>query len=190
MALLAQAIRVFETYNHLGLAKTKTRAEINRTKKKWYRQKGTGRARHGARSAPIFVGGGVAHGPKNVERKLKLPFGMRRKALKIILFLKAKEEKLVAVSGLTDIKKTKDAQNLLNKIANSKEKIKRFTIILGREAIASKEAFRNLKNVNIVNFRNLNVYDVFRGGTLVFDKGIFMSERKVKKASPKKGAKK
>src|SRR3990172_10907754 len=48
----------------MGTAKTKTRGEVNRTTAKWYRQKGTGRARHGSRSAPIFVGGGVAHGPQ------------------------------------------------------------------------------------------------------------------------------
>ena len=63
LPLLAQAVRVYEERSHIGFAKTKTRAEVNRTTKKVYKQKGTGGARHGARSAPIYVGGGTAHGP-------------------------------------------------------------------------------------------------------------------------------
>ena len=63
-SLLLQAVRVFEDRTHFGLARVKTRSEVNKTRKKLYKQKGTGGARHGAKSAHIFVGGGVAHGPK------------------------------------------------------------------------------------------------------------------------------
>src|SRR3989344_5966768 len=68
--LLAQAYHVYEDRTHLGLAKAKTRGEVRISTKKIYKQKGTGGARHGAKSAPIFVGGGVAHGPKGIKRKL------------------------------------------------------------------------------------------------------------------------
>src|SRR3990167_4620035 len=66
--LLAQAIHVYRDRQHLGNSKVKTRGEVTATTRKWYRQKGTGRARHGAVSAPLFVGGGVAHGPKGINR--------------------------------------------------------------------------------------------------------------------------
>jgi large subunit ribosomal protein L4 len=72
LILLSQAIHVFESREHLGLARTKTRSEVAISTKKIYRQKGTGGARHGAKSAPIFVGGGTAHGPKGVKRILRL----------------------------------------------------------------------------------------------------------------------
>ncbi len=60
--LLAQVVRVYLANSRQATSKVKTRSEINRTKKKWYRQKGTGGARHGARTANIFVGRGVSHG--------------------------------------------------------------------------------------------------------------------------------
>ncbi|MBI1872200.1 50S ribosomal protein L4, partial [Candidatus Collierbacteria bacterium] len=69
-ALLSQVIHVYRANTHQNTSKVKTRGEVNRTTKKVYRQKGTGNARHGARSAPIYVGGGVAHGPSGVSPAL------------------------------------------------------------------------------------------------------------------------
>jgi len=71
-SLLAQAVRVYEDRMHPGLSKVKTRSEVAKSTRKIYKQTGTGGARHGAKSAPIFVGGGVAHGPKGVKRLLSL----------------------------------------------------------------------------------------------------------------------
>jgi large subunit ribosomal protein L4 len=65
--LLAQAIRVYRSNLRQGTSYTKTRSEVKRTKTKWYKQKGTGNARHGARTPNIFVGGGVSHGPRAIE---------------------------------------------------------------------------------------------------------------------------
>lgn len=103
--LLAQAIRVYESGKHPGLSKVKTRGEVRASKRKIYRQKGTGQARHGAKSAPIFVGGGKAHGPKGVKRVLSLPRKMRQKALKIALSMKAGEKRLVVIDGVGSLKK-------------------------------------------------------------------------------------
>lgn len=174
LPLLAQAIRVYEEREHVGLARTKTRAEINRTKKKWYKQKGTGGARHGARSAPIFVGGGVAHGPKSTRRELKLPDKMKKTALSIALSLKAKEKRIVIVDGLAKITKTIEAAALLKKFKGAK----RFTFILSEGNLACKRYLRNLKNIKIVQYQNLNAYQVFIGGTLVFDREIFTKRKK------------
>jgi large subunit ribosomal protein L4 len=85
---LAQVLRVYLANERQATSKTKSRGEVSRTKKKMYKQKGTGGARHGARSAPIFVGGGVAHGPKGLENwSLKLSKKQRKQALSAALSL-------------------------------------------------------------------------------------------------------
>ncbi len=85
----------------LGTHKAKTRGEVIRTKAKWYRQKGTGRARHGARSAPIFVGGGVAHGPRPRKYTKQMPRKMRRQALRSTLSALAADGQIVVVDELS-----------------------------------------------------------------------------------------
>ena len=98
-----------------GTHNTKTRAEIRRTTAKWYRQKGTGRARHGSRRAPIFVGGGVAHGPKPRSYRKDMPRKMRRAALRSALSAKASSGDIVVLDKLyVDQPKTKQIVGLLD----------------------------------------------------------------------------
>ncbi len=172
MDLLAQAIRVFEARGHFGLAKAQTRAEVDRTKKKVYKQKGTGGARHGSRSAPIYVGGGKAHGPRPVERALHLPEKMRQKALKIALGLKVADGKVV-VSDLGKIKKTKEAQIVVDKIG-AKGKV----LFVIKNSETSKKPFINIKSSEVIPYKDLNAYNVYFGGTLIFDKAVFEKEPK------------
>jgi large subunit ribosomal protein L4 len=80
-SLMAQAVRVYLANQRRGTLKTKSRGEVAISTRKIYRQKGTGRARHGAKSAPIFVGGGIAFGPKPRDFSMKLNQNMRRVAL-------------------------------------------------------------------------------------------------------------
>src|SRR3989344_1501184 len=101
--LMAQAVRVYLANQRQGNASTKSRGDISLTTAKWYRQKGTGRARHGAKSAPIFVGGGVAHGPKPKDYSLNLPQKMKKAALYSELSLKAKDGEIKILSGLSKI---------------------------------------------------------------------------------------
>jgi large subunit ribosomal protein L4 len=191
---VAQAIRYFEALIHPGLQKTKTRSEVNRTKKKVYKQKGTGGARHGARSAPIYVGGGVAGGPRPLERKLVLSKKMADKALKIVLSLKAKKGSLVLVKGIDSLVKTKESQNLVNKIKEAleiKKKEPMLTFVLKGNEIKTSRVLRNLENVTIEPFANMNAYKAYRGGLLIFDQSIFEAEKEVKeKKEVKKVAKK
>jgi len=91
--LLSQYVYVYLNNLKKGRHKTKTRGEVAGSTRKIYRQKGTGRARHGDIKAPIFVGGGVAFGPTGQYRRLKLTKKMRRKALFYALSLKLKEKK-------------------------------------------------------------------------------------------------
>jgi len=178
MKLVAQAVRVYEERSHIGLAKAKTRAEINRTKKKWYKQKGTGGARHGAKSAPIFVGGGVAHGPRPLRRELTLPKKMLEKALESALSLKLKEKEIIIIDGLSKISKTKDARVLLEKLKIAENK--KITFVVNSDAVGAKRAIRNLKNGRAVDYKQLNAFGVMNGGILVFDRLLFVSDTKKK----------
>ena len=178
---MAQAMRVYEARGHVGLAKTKTRAEGERTKKKWYRQKGTGGARHGAKSAPIFVGGGVAHGPRPIERKLSLPKRMAKKALYVALGLKAKDGAIVVADGLAKIKKTKDVQILIDRI----KKGGNFTFALSQENIGVSQYLKNIKNAVAVPFKDLNAYKVFLAGVVVLDKDNFKKATTIAKKGKK-----
>jgi large subunit ribosomal protein L4 len=174
---LAQAIRVYEDKAHFGLRKTQTRAEVNRTKKKWYKQKGTGGARHGAKSAPIFVGGGVAHGPRPIKRELNLTKQLTKNALQMALSLKMKEGSAFAVSGLDKIGKTKDAQIAIVKVASDRKTV----LALSEKNLSARRYFKNLKNVTTLPYRNLNAYQVFSCGVILFDKDIFAKEKIAKK---------
>lgn len=172
--LLAQAVRILTDSAHFGVARTKTRADINRTKKKVYKQKGTGGARHGARSAPIYVGGGVAHGRKLETRKLVLPQKMAQKALKIAVSMKVKLGRLVAVKEIKALKKTKEGQVLVTKILSDQgKKTKKITLVTLGSNFEIARVFRNLKDVSVIFQNDLNAERVYHGGLIIFDQDIF-----------------
>lgn len=173
LVLLAQAIRVYEARRHPGLSKTKTRGEVSFSTRKIYRQKGTGMARHGAKSAPIFVGGGKAHGPKGVKRRLSLPKKMRQKALNVALSMKINEGRVILVDKISSLTKTKEAASLIQKIVVKEKEIgkkSRFTFAIADKNKAVEMTLRNIENVEVVPFRNLNAYNVYLAGVLIVDK--------------------
>ncbi len=189
-SLVNQAVRVYEDRTHFGLNKVKTRSEINATKKKLYKQKGTGGARHGAKSAHIFVGGGVAHGPKGVKRDLNLPSKMKKKALEISLTRKFKLGKAVLVEGLSTVSKTKDANKILvslNKVLNNSGRV---TLVLAKENIKSRQFYSNIKNLIIKEFSSLNAFDVVTSNVLVIDSASFKVEAVKSGSAIKKEVKK
>jgi large subunit ribosomal protein L4 len=179
---LAQAVRVYEDKAHFGLRKTKTRGEVNRTTKKWYKQKGTGGARHGAKSAPIFVGGGVAHGPRPIKRELHLTKQLVKKALQTALSLKVNDSAAFAVSGLDKLTKTKDAKVIITKVALNKKVV----LALAEKNLPIRRYFKNIKDVTVLPYKNLNAYHVFSAGVILFDKEIFVKEKIAKKEVTKK----
>ena len=192
MTLLSQAVRVYESGTHPGLSKTKRRGEVQASTRKIYRQKGTGRARHGAKSAPIFVGGGKAHGPVGLKRGLVLPRKMARKALAIALSLKASQKDLIAVENLSSLKKTKEAQKLVDLIFADRKKKKesRLTFILSKENQVADRFLRNLGNAITVPFSTLNAYQVYVGGLVIFDKADLTEKRVTGKKTPEKESEK
>lgn len=183
LKLLAQAIRVFETKSHVGLAKTKTRAEVNRTKRKWYKQKGTGGARHGARSAPIFVGGGVAHGPKPVKKRLSLPKKMAKKALLTAFSAKRQEGEICLVKDLGKLAKTSQACLLGQKVRQimDKPKAKISFVLAKKDYPVLARVFRNLENSQVLPWEDLNAYQVFFAGILAIDKATLIKAKKKEK---------
>ncbi len=191
MQLLAQAIRVYENRQHQGLSKVKTRGVMTISTRKIYKQKGTGGARHGAKSAPIFVGGGIAHGPTGVKRTLEMPQKMRVKALQVALGEKANEGTLVMVEGLAKLTKTKEAQNLINSVRKEtgSSKDSKFTFVLGEGNLGTLRYLRNLRNIAMVPYRNLNAHDVFKGGVVVIDSEALGEKSQIPMTNVKKGKK-
>lgn len=180
--LMAQAVRVYLSNLRKARPKTKTRGEVIGSGRKIYRQKGTGRARHGDRYAPIFVGGGKAHGPTGKENyKLKMPKKMRRKALFSALTSKLCQKAIIVVEGLEKVEpKTKEMvkimQNLTRlpdgqgfKIQNGKLKEK-ISLVLPQPIENIVQAARNIAGLKLRQVNLLNVYEVLNGGKLILTK--------------------
>ena len=140
-----------------GTHKTKSRGEINRTTRKWYRQKGTGRARHGSRRAPIFVGGGVAHGPKPRSYRKDMPRKMRRAAIRSALSAKASAGDIVVLEHLEmERPKTKDMVEVLNRLTGTESTL---VLVADRDENVEKSS-RNLANVKALRANYLNIRDI------------------------------
>lgn len=172
--LLAQAYYVYESRSHPGTHKTKTRGEITATTAKVYRQKGTGRARHGSKRAPIYVGGGVVFGPTGEKRVLGLSKKLSRRALVMALSARNREGKVFVIDGKTSDGKTKTAAKLLAKLGVGKQ-----TLILHA---GEKDLFRSARNivgVSLLRASEANAYSVIKNSSLVVTKeGLRMLEEK------------
>jgi large subunit ribosomal protein L4 len=169
-SLLAQAIRVYLTNQRQGTKHAKTRGEVAGSGKKIWRQKGTGNARHGDRQAPLFVGGGIAHGPKGQENyRRKLPKKMKGLALKAILQRKKADKQLVVVKDLTLTQpKTKVLAKLLEQAVKGYKPGQKLTLVTAAAGAAGiRRAGRNLAALNIIRAQDVNPYQLWRGGTVV-----------------------
>lgn len=192
--LLSQANFVYEDRSHKGTSKVKTRAEINATTAKVYKQKGTGNARHGSRRAPLFKGGGVTHGPKAVKRILSLSKKLKKRAFDMALSAKVAESKAVLVDKLGGLTKTKEAQQLINKVFSDIKigKDSRVVLALGEGKNEVVRVFRNIKNVAVLSWKDLGLKDILDSGLLLIDKEAFSAkqEPKTKKTETPKAMKK
>jgi large subunit ribosomal protein L4 len=146
-----------------GTHKVLTRGEINRTKKKVYKQKGTGQARHGARSAPLFVGGAKAMGPVQHSHEFDLPKKVRALGLKHALSTKAKDGALLVVDSVTtDAVKTKALAARFGKLG-----VESALIVDGEFDKNFSLSARNLAGVALLQAAGLNVYDILKRDKLV-----------------------
>ena len=155
------------------VAKTKQRNQIRGSTKKIVAQKGSGGARHASKKAPLFVGGGVAHGPKgNVYRVKKINKKVRKLALAQTLSKKNLDKNLYILADVKkEIKKTKEFNNFL-----IKNKLSDVLIILDPDTLKNiNKSARNIKNVKLIKHEGTNIYDLFRY------KNILMTQSSIKK---------
>lgn len=146
-----------------GTHKVLTRGEINRTKKKVYKQKGTGQARHGARSAPLFVGGAKAMGPVQHSHEFDLPKKVRALGLKHALSSKAKDGAIVVLDeAKAKAIKTGDLAKRFGKLG-----VESALVVDGEFEKNFALSARNLVGVSLVPAAGLNVYDIMKRDKLV-----------------------
>ncbi len=115
--LMHQAVMQQQANSRLGNASTKTRAFVVGSVKKMYKQKGTGRARHGSRKVPSWIGGGVAHGPHPRSYEQHMPKKMRRQAIRCALSVKVRDGQIILVDQFTfDRPRTRDMVGVIDKL--------------------------------------------------------------------------
>lgn len=144
-----------------GSHSTLSRGEVRATGAKWYRQKGTGRARHGAQSAPIFVGGGLAFGPKPRDYSKRMPKKMRRSAIRSTLSALVRDDQLMIVDDLSiDVPKTSVMREMISSLVGDQSAL--LVVTAGQDAL--RKGVSNLSNAhslvaNYLNIRDLLKYD-------------------------------
>jgi large subunit ribosomal protein L4 len=168
VGLMHQYVVMQNANARLGTHKTKRRGEVNRTKAKWFRQKGTGRARHGSRNAPIFVGGGQAHGPIPHKYTKKMPIKMRHAAIKSALSALLKDGQLLIVDKIEFAEpKAKVAAITLKALTGGKNAL----LLLPSRNEKVERAVSNLEDAMYLHTLYMNVRDLLR-----FDRVIISLE--------------
>jgi len=175
--ILHRVVRWQRNKAQAGTHKVKTRSETSYSKKKIYRQKGTGGARHGDRNAPIFRKGGVYKGPTPRSHGHDLPKKVRTLGLKHALSAKAKEGSLVILDKATSSGKTSELAKQVKDLG-----WKRALVIDGAEVNGDfAQAARNIEGLDILPTIGANVYDILKRDTLVLTKaGVEALEARLK----------
>jgi large subunit ribosomal protein L4 len=149
-----------------GTHQSKGRSDIARTGARLYRQKGTGKARHHAASAPQFRGGGKAHGPVQRSHNIDLPKKVRQLALRHALSAKAASSSIVVLDDMASDGKTKSLAAQFEKLGLNN------ALFIGGETVDAnfKNAASNLAHIDVLPVQGINVYDILRRNTLVLSK--------------------
>lgn len=160
--LLAQAVRVYLNNQRQGTQSALTRAEVNRTRKKFQKQKGSGNARHGDRKAPTFVGGGVSFAPKPRDYSRSLLAKMRKMATTAALAQKSKEKKIIGVAGFEKVTKTKELAKLL-------EPGKKYLVVTEGYRENVYLAGRNIAGVTVLPKEQVNTYEILKADFVMME---------------------
>jgi large subunit ribosomal protein L4 len=179
-------MRIYMANQRQGTSAVKTRAFVARTKRKWFKQKGTGNARHGARSAPIFVGGGVAHGPK-ANQNWALTLTQRTKLQSLVAALRAQAAQIVVAKDLDSLDgKAKTGATYLAGLTTNKSKI---LVVLVDKTPAVVRSLRNLPQVLIASARQLSAFEVAAASTIIMSEDALKAvEERVKTVLTTKAA--
>jgi large subunit ribosomal protein L4 len=179
--LVHQVVQSMRSNKRAGTADTKGRGEVSGGGRKPWKQKGTGRARHGSSRSPIWVGGGVTHGPlaeKNYKRKISKK--MRAQALFSVLSKKFKDGELLFVDSLAPTAiKTKDATKVLQNLVKVSDwktttdsKKPRVLTALFERSEKTEKSFRNIPALELVFVKNLNPFDVLNHKYLLIENPV------------------
>ncbi len=165
---IAQYIRIYLANQRQGTASTKTRGEVNGSTKKIYRQKGTGRARHGDIKAPIFVGGGVVGGPKPRDYRLSFPKKQKKQVLFSVLTYQLKAGNIFALTkdALQVNPKTKVISDFLKKMKIYSQKI--IFVLPKMEKNPFVLASRNLPKISFSDPQSLNAFKLLNNEKIIF----------------------
>ncbi len=164
LILIAQAVRVYLANQRQGTQSAKSRGDVSATTRKVYKQKGTGRARHGSRSAPIFVGGGVTFAPKPRDFSLKLSDKMKKQALVSALSAQNKEGNIQVAVGINKLPlKTKEAVKFLDKLTPKKP----FLVVLPGGWPEVVKSMRNIEGCQVKQAIDLSTYDVVSNRSII-----------------------
>lgn len=157
-ALIYEAVKMQRASSREGTAATRNHKMVSGTTAKMYRQKGTGRARHGDARTNIFVGGGKAFGPHPRDYSYRLPRKARKGALRAALSLKKSEGKFLVVKNFSiDKIKTKDAIQMLAKLG-----IRNGLIVVDGHDEKLEKSVRNIPGIKLLKWEGLNVVDLMR----------------------------
>ena len=153
----------------VGTASTKTRGEVNYSNSKPYKQKGTGNARAGDKKSPIWVGGGTIFGPKPRDYSYTLPKKVKRLAMKSLLTLSVKEEKLAVIEDFTiESGKTKELAGILKNFVTDN---KRTILILKDDDVMMRRAAKNIPYLRVLSYNRLSAKELLYGRTVLMLEG-------------------
>ncbi len=169
--LVHQVVIGMQANARTGLAHTKFRSEVSGTGAKPWQQKGTGRARHGSKRSPIWVGGGVSHGPRN-EKDYSVKINRKSKTIALFATLseKLRKEKILFVDAV-DLSnaKTKDAEKFLKNLESiagfetiNTDKPNNILLVIPVISAEVRNSFRNINHVTLIESRNINPVDVMK----------------------------
>ncbi len=165
--ILHQAVVNYLANQRRGTANTLTRAEVAGGGRKPWRQKGTGRARHGSIRSPLWRKGGITFGPKPRSFKTNMPRKLKRFALRSALSAKVAYNELILLDSLEmEVPKTKQMVDILKNLKADKKSL----IVLAAKAVNIEKSARNIQGVKVTHVNTLNVYDVLNHDNLIITK--------------------
>ncbi|CAK7026305.1 MAG: 50S ribosomal protein L4 [Peptostreptococcus russellii] len=165
--VLYEAVKCQLANRRQGTQSTKTRAEVRGGGRKPWRQKGTGRARHGSTRSIIWVGGGVAFAPKPRDYSYSLPKKVRRLALKSALSSKVQDNEMIVVDEIAfEAPKTKEMMNLFKNVNSAKKTL----VVTADNDVNVVKSVRNIEGANVCHVSTLNVYDILNCDSFIITK--------------------
>ena len=167
--VLTQYVRIFQTNQRQGTVKTKDKSEVSGGGKKPWKQKGTGRARAGSSRSPLWVGGGVTHGPNPKSWSIKALKRLKRQAIQLAFVEKLNNDKAKVYNASEELKhSTKKASSLLNSLKTDGK-----VLVLQSNTPEVYKSFRNIPTVRVTSIDDVSAIEILEADSVVMDKNAF-----------------